>query len=213
MGQDAPVIISPVVAIERVAQAVPLDGIEALIFTSENAVIAVAGAGHGLPAWCVGDRTALAASEAGYNAKSAGGSAEDLTNAIIASKARGRLLHLRGQEAHGDVAATLQAAGIACDEVILYRQVAQPLSQRALDILAQPEPVLLPLFSPNSARHLAEAMRGQDISAALFIAAMSRNVALAWNGVAPARVQTAKHPDATAMLSALKALAITAMAP
>ncbi len=123
-----------------------------VILTSETGVRAavrlIPSGGRGA-AWCVGPRTAAAARRAGFAAQAVGGDAD----ALVAALARPGppLVHLRGEEARGDVARRLTAAGRATDEVVVYRQEARSLTPRARAVLGGPGPVIVPLFSPRSA--------------------------------------------------------------
>lgn len=205
MGPEAPVVIAPVLALEILPGAPALDGYAGAVFTSETGVAALGAEGRGLRAWCVGPHTAAAARAMGFDARAAEGDAESLVATVIASGERGPFLHLRGREARGEVAPRLQAAGIACDEVVVYAQRPRPLSPEAKALLAGEGPVLVPLFSTNSATRLgAEAAGGR---APLLLAAISDVVAGVWSGPAPRRIEVAERPDAPAMIAALARLA------
>lgn len=199
-------VIAPVVEIRGLPGAPGLDGFAGTIFTSENGVAALGGEGRGRRAWCVGERTAAAAREAGFDAVAAGGDAGALVAAVIASGERGPFLHARGRETRGEVAERLRAAGIDCEETVVYEQVSLPLSPEAQALLKRDAPVLVPLFSPMSATRLAAALAGIALRAPLLVAAMSPAVAEAWTGPAPLRLAVARKPDAPAMLDALKGL-------
>ncbi|MDH3262470.1 MAG: uroporphyrinogen-III synthase [Paracoccaceae bacterium] len=207
MGDDAPIVIAPVVEIRAVPGAPGLEGFAGAIFTSENGVRALGAEGQGRRAWCVGERTAAAAREAGFDAVAAEGDAGALVEAVIASGERGPFLHARGREARGEVAGRLRAAGIGCEEAVVYEQLAAPLASRAQALLAGDAPVLVPLFSPNSAARLAGAIAEAGVRAPLLVAAMSTAVGEAWSGPAPKRLAVARRPDAPAMLDALEGLA------
>lgn len=206
-GDAAPVIMAPVVEIVTLPVAPDLSRIEAVIFTSENAVAAMGPPPRAFPAWCVGDRTAEAARAAGYAAHAAGGTAESLVAAMLAARARGPFLHARGRETRGGVAEALRAAGLECEEAVVYRQLTVPLSAAGQEAVAGDAPVLLPLFSPNSAVRLADALAEIEVRAPLKVAAMSAAVARAWNGPARGDVLVAREPSAKAMLDALETLA------
>ena len=207
MGCAAPVVISPVVEIVARPGAADPAGYAGVVFASENAVAALGAAPRPLVAWCVGDRTAEAAAEAGYDARSADGDAGALVALIAASGADGPLLFARGRESRGDVGARLSQVGIRCDEAVVYDQRDVPLSGEALGLLAGTGRVLVPLFSANSARRLARCLDGADVRARLRIAAISPAVAAAWTGPSAEAMRIAERPGATAMIGALRALA------
>ncbi|MFD1914252.1 uroporphyrinogen-III synthase [Halodurantibacterium flavum] len=188
------VVISPVIRVElREAGPLPPD-IADIIFTSENAI---AGAGAGRRAWCVGDRTAAAARAAGYEARSAGGDAGSLVALILQEAGDGPFLHLRGAHTRGDVAARLQAAGLNVAERVVYDQIAQPLTPEARRLLAEPGRVVVPLFSPRSAGLLAAQLG--DVQARLLPVAISAATAAEWRSLRPGPVIVSEAPDAAAM--------------
>jgi uroporphyrinogen-III synthase len=214
-GSAAPVLIAPVTEIRPVPHARP-EGVA--IFTSAHAPPLVPDDGRQAEAWCVGPRTAEAALVAGYRPRVAsphvsGGTAEDLAAAILASRDPGSFVHFRGREARGDLAARLRAGGRSCAEIIVYAQESLPLSPEALGLLAGAGPVMVPLFSPRSAKRFAAAVKNRPVLAPLWLAMMSAAVRAAWNGPAPARVEVAKRPDAEAMIVALTVFTTTDLPP
>lgn len=205
-GDEIPVIESPVIEIVPRDVAPDLDGIAGLIFTSSNAVDCFASiiADRRIPAFCIGGRTAEAARAIGLAAQEVGPDADALVRRLAARPPGGRLLHLRGAHARGQVAQRLSAAGQPCNEQVIYDQVSRPLSGPAKDLLAGTAPVLLPLFSPRSAALVSEAAR--EAAAPLALATMSRAVTEAWHGPAPALIGQAEQPEAAAMLDVLARL-------
>ena len=174
-----------------------------VIFTSENGVRACARLmpGKGGPAWCVGDRTAQAARDAGFEARSAGGDAEALAALLAKVRPAGPLVHVRGAHARGDVAERLNSAGIETQEALLYDQKPRPLGAEARGALAREAPVYVPLFSPRTAALFAAA--AGTARAPLHIVAMSAAVAEALGDCPRASLTVAARPDADAMLEAL----------
>jgi uroporphyrinogen-III synthase len=199
-------LIAPLMAPELLTPPLPDGPFKGVIFTSATGVLAAA-AWPDLPrrAWCVGDRTAAEARQAGFAARSAGGDAAALVAAIRADPPEGRLLHLRGEDARGDIAATLTADGIATDEVIVYRQVPQPLTAAAQALLQGDGPVILPLFSPRSATLFGRAAGA--VRARLHVVAISRAVPA--TEIRHASLTLAGQPDGPGMLDAIgQALAL-----
>ncbi len=199
IGTGARIVISPVLEIRPRGGAVDLAGIAALVLTSENAVHALSGRAGlaGLAAWCVGARTAEAARAAGMRAVSADGNADDLVAMLAARRPAGPLLHARGAETRGGVAARLSALGIETREAVVYDQVPRALDREARALLTGDAPVVLPVFSPRSAALLGEAAR--NAAAPLIVVALSKAVAEAWSGPAPKRLEIAERPDAGGM--------------
>ena len=147
------IVIAPLFEIAPIK--VPdLSGIDAVILTSENGARSQASLA-GVTAFCVGPRTAKVAQAQGANARDMGGTAESLIAALIAERPDGHLLHLRGRHARGDIAARLTAAGLHCDEQIVYEQVVCPFPEDLAAELARGSPDIVPLFSPRSAQYFA----------------------------------------------------------
>lgn len=211
-GDDIRVIDSPMMAPRFLRPALPAVPIQALIFTSETGVeafgrISAEGGLAGVrAAWCVGDRTAQAARAAGLVALSANGDAAALTQAIIAARPSGTLLHLHGQEVRGDLAGALNRAGIDTSSAIVYAQEPQPLTPGARALLAADGRVLVPLFSPRTARLLRAEIGLPPPVARLWVAALSPAVAAAIGDLAVAGLAVAPHPDADAMVETLAGL-------
>ena len=202
------VLISPILRIEARPLARSLDGVASLILTSENAVRALSSIGakvSGLPALCVGDRTAFAARSIGLEAESVGGAADDLVEAVLSTPSKGPLLHLRGAESRGEIAARLSSEGRNVDEAIIYDQIPEKLSPEAKLLLASPGSVVLPLFSPRSAELLGFA--SEHARAPMRIVALSAAVAERWSGPTPERLLVAREPNSAEILRSI-ALAI-----
>jgi uroporphyrinogen-III synthase len=201
-GDRAEVMAAPMQQIvwTRPASAIPDD--TALIFTSENGVRAFlrAGAGPGRQAFCVGERTAEAARQAGMVAVSANGTVEDLVALILKSPPAGALLHLHGTHLRGDLVGRLTKAGLAVTGHVAYDQRALPLAPDARDALASPRRVIAPLFSPRSARLLAGAAPECRNTA---LPCISKATAMALSEPMRDRATIAEAPTGAAMLIAI----------
>lgn len=202
------VVISPVLRIVHRAVRLDPDDAAAYVLTSENGAEALAAAADvaGKTAYCVGARTALAATAAGMRAISAEGDAEDLFALIRAQAPKGPLVLAHGVHSAGNLAARLRAEGLDARDLVLYDQLPCTLTPEAAALLAGNAPVLAPLFSPRSAALLAKA----EISAPLTLVAISENARRAWIetaiGASPERLIVAARPDAAAMLDAIAAV-------
>ena len=95
----------------------------------------------------------------------------------------------------------LSNAGVMCREQEIYRQEPLPLSDAAAQALDSNHLILLPIFSPRSAKLVAE--RVQEALAPLIIAYMSPAVRDAWTGPAPLAEAVATRPEAVALRQAL----------
>ena len=154
----------------------------------------------GLPAWCVGDKTAQTAQSAGFDARSAAGDSEDLVAMILSGdRPSAPLIHLHGEHTRGDVAARLTAAGVPCQSLALYAQVPSKPTEAARDALSGETPVILPLFSPRSAAIMAGF---GGLTAPLHIIAMSDAVAKEARVLDPDTLVVADQPTAAAMVAA-----------
>ncbi|MGB3316661.1 MAG: uroporphyrinogen-III synthase, partial [Albidovulum sp.] len=95
--------------------------------------------------------------------------------------------------------------------MVMYDQVECPPSEAASNAARGAEPLLLPLFSPLSARRATEAF--PDLTAPLFIAAISPSVADAAARLPAKRLEVAAQPDAGAMFDTLAGLIATSDIP
>lgn len=201
-----PLLVAPLIAPVFLAPALPPRPFSALILSSQTAVAALAQLPGPLPAlaFCVGDRTAEAARHAGLQAVSAGGDAEALIALIARQGPAAPLLHLRGQDSHGEIAARLTALGLETLEAVVYDQRPCPLTPAALAALSGPAPVLCPVFSPRSAALLADALPAHH--APLRIAALSAATAAPLQRCAPVTLAIAPRPEAEALLDTMAGL-------
>lgn len=171
-----PVVVSPIIRIEAVADVPDLSSYATLIFTSANGVVACASELRGRRVVTVGTKACVLAAQAGAVATSLG---EDVETFLAQSdQIEGPALHCRGTHARGNLAERLSANGVQTDEAILYDQVAQPLTPAARSLLQSNGSVVAPIFSPRSAQLLSQTMISADIQ----IVAMSEAVAQAWSG-------------------------------
>lgn len=196
------VVTAPLLEMRFLDRPLPA-GARGLVFTSANGVHALArrGSGAGLPAWCVGARTAQAAQEAGFDARIGGADAAALVDRLISAAPPGPLLHVRGIHGRGAVVERLNSAGIETKEAVLYDQRALSLTEEAKAALQGNGPVLVPLFSPRTAEVFAG--EAADARAPLHIVALSPAVAAALGDLPRASLDVAEQPDAPAMIAAL----------
>ncbi|MDD8023262.1 MAG: uroporphyrinogen-III synthase [Paracoccaceae bacterium] len=204
-GEDWPVVLAPLMHIVTCHPSLP--AADAVIFTSQNAIAPFVNLSPaaGRVAFCVGQKTAQVARDAGFTVVEGPGDARALVPVIQAQHTGGLLLHARGQEVAVRLAEMLNSAGIETKDAVLYAQKPCPLTAEARVLLARPAPVLLPLFSPRSAELMVQAAAG--VIAPLWIAPISPAVAQVSHGLAPARVDLADKPDAGSVLDALARLA------
>lgn len=205
-GADWPVVVSPLTEIVFLPSHLPDDLPANIVFTSENAVAAFVRLSDDrrAVAWCVGTRTEDAARNAGFTTRRGPGDWTGLARLLIADGTVRRILHPRAVHAAGDIPGTLASAGIETVTVTTYDQKELRPTAQALRLLGEAGPVLLPLFSPRSARLAVRAFAGAV--APIGLAAISPAADDAAAGL-PARTRiTAARPDGDAMLDALGAL-------
>ncbi|MGR3465319.1 uroporphyrinogen-III synthase [Limimaricola sp.] len=198
-GRHLEAMIAPLIRIDEMTPPRPAPDPAALILTSERGADGAARMGYaGLPAWCVGPRTAHAAQAAGLVPRDGGGTAETMLAAILAAPDAGPLLHLRGDHQRGDLVARLRASGRDCAEAVVYAQTAQPLPPQGRALLNGTVPVIAPVFSPRSAALLAACA---PIAAPVAVVAISAAAARPF--AAPGLpVAIAARPEAAAMIEA-----------
>ena len=188
----ADVIVAPILQIVPVDHdGAALAQAPGLVFTSAHAV-ASAGPGRGRPAICVGERTGQVARDAGFAVIQGAGTADSLVPLIAASPVP--LVHPHGRHL---------AQRLAVPGIVVYDQRPQPLTARARAALMGARPVVVPVYSPRSARLLAGMAAGAR--APLWLVAISDAAAAAWTAPA-ARRAVADQPSGRAMDAAIRAM-------
>lgn len=199
------VIYAPLMRIEFLPGPLSLEGVHGVIFTSANGVAAAQAAGlhPTLPAYCVGAATAKAAQRALWSVEETCDTADALVATLIARRPPTPLLHLRGTHARGAIAERLTAAGIGTRAQTVYDQHLVAPDAEARAALAGTDPVIVPLFSPRSARHFADIFAG---SAPLYLAAISPAAAEPVENMGHRALVVAERPDGAAMAAAVERL-------
>lgn len=203
------VVTAPLIRIEHISAAVDLAAVSGVIFTSANgvkALTAVTG-DRNVPAFCVGPATTKAARDQGWTAHQCGQDAASLIASLLETKPAIPLLHVRGRFARGKVAETLTKQGLLCDELVLYDQVPQTLSEEATTALESDATVIAPVFSPRTAALLRHALPGRAIE----FVALSPAVATELDGRAAQGIHVAATPNAEAMRVLVENLLQSAM--
>lgn len=145
------VCISPLLRIAPLDVHPDLDGFRSIIFTSANGAD-MAPLGEGRAAACVGDRTALAAQARGWDVRRVARTADDLVQSLLEEPMPQPLLHISGQHRRGEIAQRLSEAGQKADVIAIYDQELIALTDTATELLMADRPVIVPLFSPRTAR-------------------------------------------------------------
>ena len=201
-GADWPILISPLMALVATAPVPDLAPFAGLILSSESAVAMLAGSGQKvtMPCYCVGARTADAARALGARVVAVGQDAADLAGMMTLLAPQGRMVHLCGTHVAGDLANGLNSARIETVSCVIYDQIAQRLSGPALDLLAGSRPLLVPLFSPRSAKLFQDQTPASG--APLWVVALSPAASGAMTRQV-ARRGVAVRPDGAAILDAM----------
>lgn len=197
-------LIAPMMVIQPRLQFVLPPADETLLVTSENALDALFQRVDltGRRAICVGQVTTKSAQGYGLAAEFGGPSAKALIDFIQQSDEPGPFGHVHGTYTTGDIVEELRDAGRKANGYVVYDQVAIPLSDGARTILGLNRQVILPLFSPRSARLFFDG--NPPLNPGLDVVAISPAVAQ----VVPSQVSTtvAAEPTAVAMVQAVGSL-------
>ena len=198
----AQILISPVLTITPFSTLPDLSAYAAVVFTSRHAVACFAHAHipKKMTCFAVGEATAEAAKKLGFLVINSAGAAQDLILLVQKTGAAGPLIHPHGQHARGQIATTLTKKGIPCAECVIYDQIETPLSVQARALLTQPQALLVPVFSPRSARLL---QRYGPLPNGSEIIAISQTVAACFSTQPHIKTTVACHPNRGAMLKAV----------
>lgn len=226
--------VLPLIAIEPVTDTGPLrdawrslDGFQAAMFVSGNAVDGFRAAAPGQPwppgtrAWATGPGTVAALARAGVPAAQVDAPGDDATQfdsealwALVRDRVgRGtRVLLVRGADASGQpagrdwLASRLQEQGASVDVVVAYRRTppAWTAGERAQALAALSDGSAWLLSSSEAVRHLAALLPGADASGARAIATHDRIAQAARD--AGFGVVTPSRPDLDAVAAALESI-------
>jgi uroporphyrinogen-III synthase len=200
IGDAAEVVVRPVMAPRFFGAPIDGNAFSAAIFTSETGVTGAARLWTGAKglAFAVGDRTAEAASALGWLCESAEGAGPELAALIARSGLAGPMVWPKGKEGGKSFLEAAQGLGIEIVPQVVYQQepVTSPSGQ---PVLAPGQRLILPLFSPRTARLARTQVTARGIEAV----AISQAAAEAW-GAPVARV--AERPNGPAMIDAVAAI-------
>lgn len=200
------VIYAPLLQIMPLSVSTDLSGYRGVIFTSANGVAAVNSVPpDNVPAYCVGERTTKAAQSAGWDARQCGADAEELVRYLAQFNPAAPLLHLHGKHTRGDVAIRLNALGVQCSGRAIYEQNLMPVSVQARRKIATQSSVIVPLFSPRTARHFASL--GLD-QINLSLIAISEAVADELKDLKCNSLRVSKTPNAAGMIELVRDAAV-----
>lgn len=210
--------VAPMLEVRFTGEPIRLDGVQAIIATSRNALRALAASPHreaaiALPIYVVGPGSAELAREIGFSHVTAGtGGAKDLLPRIVEAAERGErpLLYLSGAEVAFDLVPGLESAGLPVRHQVVYdaaTATALP-SDVVREIRAQVDTGVI-LMSPRSAKAFSGLMAEAGLAEAaprLTYFCLSPKVAEALAGHGSGRVAVARSPTAEEMLALVKEL-------
>ncbi|MEX0283345.1 MAG: uroporphyrinogen-III synthase [Paracoccaceae bacterium] len=201
--QGLEVCVSPLMEIAFHDAPIQTEGIVGLIFTSRNGVDAAVSAGvsRHLPAYCVGAATAERARMAGWQVSQTAQDADDLVARMMVQQPETPILHICGENRRGQIAQRLSVQGLLVEERIAYEQTLQGLSDAARAALTCHIPVIVPLFSPRTARHFA---RQVPEGGSIWVVALSDAVAEPLETLPIRAIEVAASPDAPSMIAAIR---------
>ncbi|BCW87215.1 hypothetical protein sos41_03420 [Alphaproteobacteria bacterium SO-S41] len=191
-----------------------VDGLAGIAVTSANGVAALVTrtARRDLPVFAVGEATAAAARDAGFeNVAAAGGSARTLPGFIAArvKPGDGAILYPAGEETAYDLLGALEPAGILVLQIPAYEMpVVSSLSKAAIDVLDSGVPALALLMSERTASAFGDLAAAAGRARALKTVTalcLSPAVAEAARAYDFAGVAAAREPNQAALLDLLEA--------
>jgi uroporphyrinogen-III synthase len=172
---------------------------DAYVFTSPNGARAAHHWGlPSRPAYVVGQKTAAATQ--GDAVFCADGDSDDLVDLIDKHAPRGPLLYLHGTHVAGQITQDLEQRGITCHGYVAYDQQALPVGDDLRSVLSGPRPVMIPVFSPRSAKLLIETGENPQN---WHIIAMSHKVAAIFDHIPCKKITIIERPNGPAMLHAV----------
>ncbi|PCJ58945.1 MAG: uroporphyrinogen-III synthase [Rhodospirillaceae bacterium] len=205
--------IEPMLAIRQYGDvALALEQVQAFLLTSANGARALADttAERHLPAYVVGDKTAAAACDLGFeNVHSADGDIHALASLVIAAvdPKAGVLLHATGEAIAGDLAGVLVDYGFDVRRVALYQALpTEKISTATADALRNGEITDVLFFSPRTAAAFVRLVNDAGLTcecAQVSAICLSPAVAGAAEGLPWKTLRVAAHPDEAALLREL----------
>jgi uroporphyrinogen-III synthase len=208
-----PVLLPLMDIVLRDLPPLPLDGVQALIATSRNALRALAGnaafeRARRLPVYCVGEATAAIAETLQFaDIRTGAGTAKDLAP-LVARTIKpdgGALLYLTGEQIAFDLAGVLSALRFAMRRVIVYsaEENRQAVKALAAHLGAGLDGVLL--MSPRTAEIFATAIASvpRDNIRGLTCYCYSQAVAKPLERTEGLRLSIAAHPTEADLLALL----------
>ena len=190
-----------------------LDGVQTLLITSANGIRAFARRqqDRGLTVYAVGDSSARAAKELGFESvESASGDVQALAALVRAEldPKAGALLHVAGTHVAGDLAGMLEGSGFDVRREVLYQAVAvEAFGLETLEALRAGTINGVLLFSRRTAGLFSSLVTGAGLSGAcgkLTVYCLSPAVAEKAQGLEWREVVVAPEPNQDALLKVIE---------
>lgn len=195
--------ISPLLEINYRDGPVETGAARAVVFTSSNGIHGWVQRGGAtiLPAWCVGQRTAELAQQAGFHVHGYAANLRALAQCLD-TQTHGPLLHIRGKHVSTELSSLLPTRIV--ETCIVYEAVAHPLTQRAIAGLQQGRFDAIPIFSPRTAHRLVAAYQPEWHLGETRILAISDAAAQVLNTLPAKTIETALSPNSASVLALLR---------
>lgn len=199
-------LVAPVLEVRAARGEAPdLAGMGALAFTSRNGVRAFAALSpeRGLPVFAIGEATAAAAREAGFDrVESAGGDAAALAGLIAGRRGSfdGEVLYAAPEEPAADLAPALAARGVPARALAVYRTVEIDPPPAATQALAEGGLDAVLVHSAKAARRLAQSAELRAAAPGLAVYAISEAALGPLQALGFREALAAPHPDETSLL-------------
>jgi uroporphyrinogen-III synthase len=202
-------IIAPLLTVRfRDGPDIALDGVQAVLATSANGVRALAQrtTRRDVPVFAVGPQTEEEAHKYGFQTvRNAQGDSKALAAATAkwASPSKGPLLHIKGAEADGTLAALLKTQGFEVRSEILYDVAAvSELPDDIRELLAAGKIDAALFFSARSAGVFKSCVAGLDMRSVIAVC-ISASTAAALAPLEFREVRIASEPNQIALLACL----------
>ncbi|KAF0183907.1 MAG: uroporphyrinogen-III synthase [Hyphomonadaceae bacterium] len=203
----SPIILPAAIAVATHAK-FDHSNVQAILVTSSNAprLADFCPEALAIPVYAVGDATAAAAQEIGFqNVISAGGDASALAVLVAdrLDKRHGALLHLRGTEVAGDVVGFLGACGFEVRSHIVYETALNPDFKASLRAILSANSGVILFHSPNGAQRFAANCEPEMVKNWVAIGISNAALKIFEAGLWPfVAIETAELPNENSLLQA-----------
>lgn len=208
-------LTAPLLEIVDTGAPVDLAGVQAVLASSANGIEALARAvaDRDIPILTVGDATAAAARQAGFETvESAGGDSDALVRLarLRCEPGAGRLLHVAGDHVAGNLKESLEKAGFDFFAITLYEaHTPDALDTPIVETVASGKIDAVLFYSPRTAASFVSLIEQSGVSercSEITAVCLSQAVAQAAAGLVWHDVRVAHAPNGDAMLDALDSL-------